>query len=628
MFAFIKFLNKYNVLENLKDYYLKEENLYKESEILDNLSHCLSDFETKELKDLDLIASIYQNDVTYKERKKLGEFYTPIKIVSRILDGIGYNLNYEITEKNLIDISCGSGSFLIESIKRLISSELRKLRIKNFRDLTINETRNLVDKIHSSISGIDINPIACILCQINILFTIFDLIIKVISNQPNYQIPIFKIFNQNTLDLSYEQKFDYVVGNPPYIFIRNISKSQKKLINQRNFKTNKGQYDYYQLFLEIGINLLKQGGFLGYIIPDSILVLSNRRLLRKLIYKNTLIKEISAVGSQFEDPKVANVILLLQKEENPKIRKNNIIKINVESGVNITSYEIAQNMIETWNYNFLINLNLEDVKIIDYLKNTFPNLEKISQDSQFKILINRGVELTKSGQIVYCINCKKYFPVPKGKLVCKNCNSILNNDLIEKIIVDTIPENSNENFSPFLYSINRYKVNKKRFIILNKPGINYKNPEIYNKRIIIRQLNQQNLICATYDEMSYTSQSLYNLKIMKSPIKEFNNYYLLGLLNSELLSYYFIKSFGSYKILFPRILIEKIKTLPIIIPITPIDKQKANFIQKEVLSVLESYLIGKEISRDSEAIINTFVYELYQIDKNTSQYISSFLKSL
>ena len=627
MLDFIKFLNKYNIIQNLKDHYLKEENFNKDIEILDNFCSYLSDFDTQELIDLDLIASIYQNYVPYIDRKKLGEFYTPIKIVSRILDGIGYNSKHDIAEKKIIDISCGSGSFLIQSIKRLISCELKKLKMENSIDLTQNEAKTVIKKIYSSIYGIDINPVACILCQINILFMIFDLITIIISSQPNYQIPIFNILNQNTLEISYEQKFDYVIGNPPYLFIRNISKHQKKIIKQRNFKTNKGQYDYYQLFLEISVNLLKPGGMLGYIIPDSILVLSNRRILRKFIYYNTLIKEISSVGSQFEDPSVANVILILQKNDKPRIRSNNLIKINLESEVNGKHYNIPQNMVEKWNYNFLINLNQKDIKIIDYLKKSFPNLEILLKDSEYKILISRGVELAKNGQIIYCINCKKYSPVPKEELVCKRCNFILNKDLIEKIIVNTIPENSNEEYSPFIYSINRYKINKKKFINLYKPGINYKSPDLYKNRVIIRQLNEHNLICATYDVMSLTSQSLYNLRIIKSPIDEFNNYYLLGLLNSELLSYYFIKSFGSYKYLFPRILIEKIKTLPIKIPITEIEKQKSNLVQNHVISILESYRKGEEISKDSEAIINTLVYELYQIDKNTSQYISSFLKS-
>ena len=134
--------------------------------------------------------------------------------------------------------------------------------------------------------------------------------------------------------------------------------------------------------------------------------------------------------------------------------------------------------------------------------------------SNYNIYLRRGVELTKEGKIIYCQVCNKYYPLPRGKLVCKTCNSNLLPQSIENIIVDQKPQNQNLNYAPFIYSINRYKTTQVKYIILDKPGINYKDPGIYNDRVIIRQLAQNNLICATYNKNGYTSQSLYNLGIL------------------------------------------------------------------------------------------------------------------
>ena len=70
-------------------------------------------------------------------------------------------------------------------------------------------------------------------------------------------------------------------------------------------------------------------------------------------------------------------------------------------------------MIEKWDYNFLINLNPTDEKIINYLKRSFPNLKTLLKEKGFKIIISRGVELTKKGEAIYCNTCKKYLALPK-----------------------------------------------------------------------------------------------------------------------------------------------------------------------------------------------------------------------
>ena len=83
-----------------------------------------------------------------------------------------------------------------------------------------------------------------------------------------------------------------------------------------------------------------------------------------------------------------------------------------------------------------------------------------------------------------------------------------------------------------------------QYIWTSKLHCKYKDLNNYLNRIIIRQLSQENYICAAYEEKALSSQSIYNIKIHKSPIEEFNHIYLLGLLNSRLLSYYFLKTFG------------------------------------------------------------------------------------
>ena len=620
MKEFIEFLRDHKIISILKKRYLTDSNSYEEIIFLDNLNETLWQSSEEENSNLNKLASLYERNVSYDQRKRMGEIYTPRDIVNEILDGVAFCNNNCDGSKSIIDISCGAGSFLVQAVKRII-----KFKSKSSKNLDLDGLKEVINLIKSKVSGIDINPIACILCQINLLYALFKIINKIIAKDPKYQIPVFHIENQNIFSYSFNQKYDFIVGNPPYLFIRDIPQEQKEIIESRAFETSQGQYDYYQLFIEIGIKLLNSNGKLGFIVPDSILALSNRSVIRKYIYKHTLIRRILYLGPQFEEPIVSNIILILQKELDRKKRENNLVEIKLRRNSVIISNSILQKHFEDWNYIFLITLNQEDIKILEYLNKNFPKLKYLMDDPNYNIYLKRGVELTKEGKIIYCQSCNKYYPLPKGKLVCKDCNNQLTTQAIENIIVDQKPQLQKNDYSLFIYSINRYQIKQFKYIILNRPGINYKSPEIYKDRIIIRQLTQNNLICATYSKNGYTSQSLYNLGIVNSSVPEFNSLYVLGLINSDLLSFYFMKSFGSYKDLYPRILLEKIKDLPIKVPQTANEKTISNMVTKFIAEVLKLIETDQSLSNKCQLKINKLVYELYNINDEEREYIKEFL---
>lgn len=624
MFTFNKFILENNLQLKLKELYDIKSLDEKQETILKEIFKKITttEFQISISSDTDLIGNIYEKTVNFEYRKKLGEFYTPKTIVKHILESVGYFSKELIRNKKLIDISCGAGSFLIEAVKILKENCLIFYKSKENKKISIEVAKNIINDIRNNISGIDINPIACILCQLNIFLNIFDLIKVIHRKEPHYQYDYFDIKNVNTLSLSYEEKYDFIVGNPPYLFIRDMSNQQKLIIEKSNLETNIGQYDYYQIFIEIGLILLKTYGMLGYIIPDSILALSNRKIIRKYIYEHSKIKEISVVGSQFEDPIVSNVILILEKENNAIKRRENIIQVIEKIEDYHSKKELNQKTIKNFDYKFLVYLNSTDIKILEHLNENFPKLGDLLVDNRFKIVLSRGVELGKEGKIVFCHVCQKYLPFPKKELHCPDCGNIIKIENLEKIIHKHIPDREEGGYKRFLYSMNRYQINEFKYINVLKNGINYKNKELYKDRIVIRQLNQNDLICATYDSNSYTSQSFYNLKIIRSDLEQFNPYYLLGLLNSLLLSYYYKKSFGSYKKIFPRILIEKIKNLPIKIPQT----EEEIRISSKIVKIVKQLLNAPEVIRDLEKLLNSLVFELYEISNENRMHISDNFK--
>ncbi|MCK4383439.1 MAG: N-6 DNA methylase, partial [Candidatus Lokiarchaeota archaeon] len=389
--------------------------------------------------DLDIIAKFYEKIVPHSQRKTTGEFFTPIQIVDYILKSVGYIAKQDIENKKLIDLSCGSGSFLIRAVNILLEKLRKQTKSKKFLELTPKEAEEIINKVKKRIFGVDINPVACVLCHINLYFTLFGLFKIIVEKNKDYPIPEFNILNKNTLQYNFKDKYDYVVGNPPYLFIRAIPQNHRKLIERLPLETNKGQYDFYQLFIEIGIIILEEGGILGYIVPDSLLALSNRKIIRNYIYHSTKIKEICDLGLGFKEPVVSNVIIVLEKDSNEEERLNNKILIKKALKNDQSGYYLIQYNIEKWDYKFLINLTQRDIKILDQLKSNFPKLLDIMKNSQFRISISRGVEIGKKGEIIYCKVCNKYFPLMKSNLVCSGCGSSLKKDSIENLIFDNIP---------------------------------------------------------------------------------------------------------------------------------------------------------------------------------------------
>jgi len=81
-------------------------------------------------------------------------------------------------------------------------------------------------------------------------------------------------------------KFDFVVGNPPYVRVQRLGKEQKEQYG-KYYQTPKANYDIYIIFIERGVKWLENSGKLGYITSDQY-TLTNYygEKLRKFIAEN------------------------------------------------------------------------------------------------------------------------------------------------------------------------------------------------------------------------------------------------------------------------------------------------------------------------------------------------------
>jgi len=106
--------------------------------------------------------------------------------------------------------------------------------------------------------------------------------------------------------------FDVVIGNPPY---KEVSERNEKLFFQDKYRdVLSGHYDLFIFFFKKGIELLNKNGINSYITPHTFLVYNQFENLRKWIYNNTSIIEITdRIESVFESAVVDNSISIIIK---------------------------------------------------------------------------------------------------------------------------------------------------------------------------------------------------------------------------------------------------------------------------------------------------------------------------
>lgn len=182
---------------------------------------------------IELLSEIYENflsELDKKEKKNTGTFYTPPSLVELILnEKLPIRNNKTDYNVKILDPSCGSGIFLVQSFKRLVK------RYENKYNKKLNDFTVLVDILKSNIYGIELDPKSIKVAAFSLYLALLDNLdpktgwwngaikFPYLINDPNDK-NIKKqgsnLFVKDTIsDLSAIkelQDFDLVIGNPPF----------------------------------------------------------------------------------------------------------------------------------------------------------------------------------------------------------------------------------------------------------------------------------------------------------------------------------------------------------------------------------------------------------------------------
>ncbi|MCL4479103.1 MAG: N-6 DNA methylase [Deltaproteobacteria bacterium] len=613
-------------------------------------------------------------------RKAGGIYYTPTYIVDYIVkNSVGKLVEgktpKQISKLRILDPACGSGSFLIGAFQYLLDWHLdwyvkdgaekyakaaRPILYQaggthaghgsgSYRLTTYERKRILLNNIY----GVDIDPQAVEVTKLSLLLKVLegensqtlDVQFKLFHERalpdlennikcgnsligPDfYQQQSLNLFNDderlriNAFDWNAEFKdimtsggFDAVIGNPPYGF-HQIHGDNEKVYFKNHFIASQGSYEHYFLFYEASLRLLNNRGIHGFIVPVTWLTIPSALSLRKFILGKYSIDEIVWLPEfVFKDAKVNTLVSIISSNRQKDVH----IKIYDSLGfqkIPREDFSIKQNNFIDAGYFIGIFERGLDSNLLKKITHASVPLDTLAKpcSGYNPYEVGKG-ERPKGGlQSKETVESKPYHSISKEGKLWKP--EIIGRDLSR-------------------YSV---QVTGKRWIKYGPWLAAPRDPDNFEgKRILVQEITggkDRRIIAAYFEGELYHSRDVIPIKCDNSPVSPL---YILGILNSELITWYHHKrSPKSQKALFPKVLVSDIAKLPIrsINLANPSDKSshdKMVSLVDQMLSLNKQLPSAKTehektaLQRQIDTIdkqIDELVYELYGITEEERKII-------
>ena len=112
--------------------------------------------------------------------------------------------------------------------------------------------------------------------------------------------------------------FDAVLGNPPFLNVKRGTLRPDHSALQARFRTARGQYDTWALFLELALNLLRPGGRYALVLPRPFLASESYEDIRRMILTRGSLERVADLGTPFPGAHVEAVVVVGIKEARPR----------------------------------------------------------------------------------------------------------------------------------------------------------------------------------------------------------------------------------------------------------------------------------------------------------------------
>ncbi len=507
---------------------------------------------------VDTLGFLYERLLNHTKIKNEGVIYTPPEVV-KFMVASSINAVRERSPNlpiSILDPACGSGLFLLEGLRFLANAypEVEKTWI-----------------IQHCLFGADKDPKAVQLAQLSLQLEL----------ERDTQLPLFA--QKQVLDLSSnfacgnslispelvgeidrdsakelgaidfkvsfpaimsQGGFDCVVGNPPYGLSREerLSAQENSLLKQLYEEYRHGKVNKYQLFITKGYELLRKGGEISLIVPNSWLGIESARNLRKLLVSEGALHHIY-INEYNVFPEIAVETVVFQATKVGGYPSFDIQRVGL--GFSIKDGSLVQVPITSCNeenaWRIPLHWSTEHNQVLEHLAQHAVPLES----EQFGFTAMIALQAYAAGR-----------GMPPQTLEHSETRAFHNR---EKLTEDHIPYLEGKD-------IGRYALSWSGEYLHHGPWLaEPQQPERFQgPRIVLREIlgPRPNIVQATYvDEPYFYNKSVLHILIAGEAAKE-RAYALLAVLNSKLTSFQIlVNGRKSQRRVFPKILCSDLKNL-------------------------------------------------------------------
>ena len=387
-----------------------------------------------EVNNNDLLGDFFESIVTEGFKQDKGQFFTHGNIVRFIIYALGidgFAINHVNKHKSLpfiCDPACGSGSMLTDAMKIITDTikRRRKSELSTSNDVRLFVQYKMPDVKENTwawdyLYGVEINPDLALATKVNMVLhgdgsgNIFskDALFPFEKYENKIKVSLLsksKKIQNYSYSKELNEQFDFIISNPPFSI--KLDNETKRLLPKTFKFADIGSSE--NLFVERWYQLLKEGGMLGVVLPESVFDNAESQYMRLFIYKYFKVKYLISLpsgknGAFLPYTPIKTSLLFLQKKTKSEVKeyekewrestnkynrlKRKVRKITLEKSENKELKEILGKYLRSYfekdkniSIETLLKKHKEDIKEIDKNPDWWV-FDEVSKKFDYKIFI-------------------------------------------------------------------------------------------------------------------------------------------------------------------------------------------------------------------------------------------------